>query len=255
MSPMNLAGVLPWTYWRGLMVVGLLAIGNAVCMVCPFMLPRALAKRLLPARRAWPRWMRGKWLALALIVAYLCAYEAFDLWDDPRATAAIALSYFGAAFAVDAVFRGAAFCKHVCPIGQFQFVSRRFRRSRSDRGAPTSAARASRPTACAATTVTAAASSSCSSRRSAATSTAPSAWTACAPARTTASACSPAPAAELAVDAPRSSLRRLSERPDVAAVALVCVFGAFANAAGMLEPVLRRRARSPPASASHRRWR
>ena len=122
MSPMNLAGVLPWTYWRGLVVIALLAVGNAFCMVCPFMLPRELAKRLLPAQRAWPRRLRGKWLAVALLLAYLCAYEVFDLWDDPRATAAIALSYFAVALAIDGVFRGAAFCKHICPIGQFHFV-------------------------------------------------------------------------------------------------------------------------------------
>ena len=49
--------------------------------------------------------------------AFFVAYEAFDLWDEPRLTAAIALSYFAAALVVDGVFRGAAFCKHLCPIG------------------------------------------------------------------------------------------------------------------------------------------
>src|SRR5262249_14851056 len=37
MSPMNLAGVLPWTGWRGLTVVALLAAGNVFCFACPFM--------------------------------------------------------------------------------------------------------------------------------------------------------------------------------------------------------------------------
>ena len=34
----------------------------------------------------------------------------------------IALAYFAAAFVIDGFFRGAAFCKYVCPIGQFNFV-------------------------------------------------------------------------------------------------------------------------------------
>ncbi len=42
---MNLAGVLPWIHWRGLVVLGLLASGNVFCMACPFMLPRAIARR------------------------------------------------------------------------------------------------------------------------------------------------------------------------------------------------------------------
>ncbi len=39
-AAMNLAGVLPWTYGRGLLVIGLLAAGNVFCMACPFTLPR-----------------------------------------------------------------------------------------------------------------------------------------------------------------------------------------------------------------------
>ena len=41
-SAMNLAGVLPWIHWRGLVVLGLLVAGNVFCMACPFTLPRAL---------------------------------------------------------------------------------------------------------------------------------------------------------------------------------------------------------------------
>lgn len=239
MSPMNLAGVLPWTYWRGLVVIALLAVGNVFCMLCPFMLPRTIAKRLLPARRAWPRWLRGKWLAAALLAAYLCAYEAFDLWDAPRLTALIALAYFGAALVVDGVFRGAAFCKHVCPIGQFHFVhatvspftiaARRPEVCRGCAGADCVRGSATRP--------------GCEldlfipeKRGNLDCTLCLDCVRACP--HDNVGLLAVAPAAELAADAPRSSLRRLSERPDVAALALLCVFGAFANAAGMLEPVL-----------------
>ena len=113
----------PWTcIGRGLVVLGLLVVGNVSCMVCPFTLPRRLATRWLPKRHAWPRALQSKWLAVALVAVFLWAYEAFALWDSPWWTAWITLGYFLAAFAVDGVFRGAAFCKYVCPIGQFNFV-------------------------------------------------------------------------------------------------------------------------------------
>jgi hypothetical protein len=52
----------------------------------------------------------------------LWAYEAFALWDSPWLTAWIVLAYFSVAFVIDGFFQGASFCKYVCPIGQFNFV-------------------------------------------------------------------------------------------------------------------------------------
>src|SRR5205807_484078 len=66
-APLNLAGVLPWIHWRGLLILGLLAAGNVFCLACPFLLPRTLARRFLPQGRAWPRWLRSKWLAVLLL--------------------------------------------------------------------------------------------------------------------------------------------------------------------------------------------
>ena len=96
--------------------------GNLFCMACPFTLPRDLARKFVAPHYHWPRRLRSKWIAAGLLAAYLWAYEAFALWDSPRATAWIIVGYFAAAFAVDSVFRGASFCKYVCPIGQFHFV-------------------------------------------------------------------------------------------------------------------------------------
>ena len=63
-------------------------------------------------------------MAVVLVGLFLWAhYEAFALWDSPWWTAWIAIGYFTAAFVVDGFFRGAAaFCKYLCPIGQFNFV-------------------------------------------------------------------------------------------------------------------------------------
>jgi polyferredoxin len=123
LAPKNMAGVLPWVHWRGFVALALLVAGNLFCMACPFMLPRRLAKRLFKANRHWPRPLRTKWLALFLLLVFLWAYEAFDLWSSPLLTAWLALAYFAAAFTIDGFFRGAAFCKHVCPIGQFHFAN------------------------------------------------------------------------------------------------------------------------------------
>jgi cytochrome c oxidase assembly factor CtaG len=123
MSPMNLAGVLPWTGWRALTVVALLVAGNVFCFACPFMLPRELARRFTAPARRLPRPLRTKWLAVVLLVAGFWATETFALWDGPRATAWIIVGYFAAALLVDSTWRGATFCKYVCPIGQFHFVN------------------------------------------------------------------------------------------------------------------------------------
>jgi cytochrome c oxidase assembly factor CtaG/ferredoxin len=126
MGAMNLAGVLPWTHWRGLGVLALLAAGNVFCMACPFNFARDLGRRLLPARWSWPRRLRSKWVAVALLFIFFWAYEAFSLWDNPRWTAVLVIGYFAAALAVDGLFKGASFCKYVCPIGQYQFVQSLF---------------------------------------------------------------------------------------------------------------------------------
>jgi cytochrome c oxidase assembly factor CtaG len=119
---MNLAGVLPWIHWRGLLMFGMLAAGNVFCMACPFMLPRTLARRWQFATHNWPKWLRNKWLSVVLLIVFLWAYEVFSLWDNPWWTAWIVLAYFAAAFVIDGFFRGGTFCKYVCPIGQFNFV-------------------------------------------------------------------------------------------------------------------------------------
>ena len=121
-SPMNLAGVLPWIHWRGFVVLALLIAGNLFCFACPFMLPRELAKKIGGGRFRWPHALRSKWLAVALLILFLWSYEAFSLWNTPWWTAWIVITYFVLAMAVDAIFKGASFCKYVCPIGQFHFV-------------------------------------------------------------------------------------------------------------------------------------
>lgn len=123
LAPKNLATTLTWVHFRGALVLTLLLAGNFFCMACPFMLPRNLARRLFKPVRNWPRFLRNKWLSLALFVLILFSYELFDLWGSPWWTAWLVVAYFVGALAVDGVFKHASFCKFVCPIGQFNFVA------------------------------------------------------------------------------------------------------------------------------------
>jgi cytochrome c oxidase assembly factor CtaG/ferredoxin len=240
LSPMNLAGVLPWIHWRGFLILSLLVAGNVFCMACPFTLPRTVASRWLPGGRPWPQWLRNKWLAVGLILLFLWSYEAFALWNSPWITAWIAIGYFVGAFVVDSFFTGAAFCKYVCPIGQFNFVQALVSPSE---------VKVREPAICA----------TCDTKE-------------CIRGGAVASGCAldlfqprkhgnldctfcldcvhacphenvgvlaAFPGQTIWTDPFRSGIGRFSQRRDLAALALVLVFGAFANAGGMIEPAVK----------------
>jgi len=124
LAPKNLATVNVWLLYRGAVVLALLIAGNLFCMACPFMLPRQagrwLRERCFGGGKPVPVGLR-KWLAIGLLVIFFYCYELFSLWASPWLTAWLIVGYFLAAFTVDTFFRGAAFCKHLCPVGQFNF--------------------------------------------------------------------------------------------------------------------------------------
>src|SRR3984893_7814978 len=238
-APMNLAGVLPWIHWRGLLILSLLAAGNFFCMACPFLGSRTLPRRWLPAGWNWPRWLRRKWLAVVLLVLFLWAYEAFSLWDSPWWTAWLALGYFALAFVIDGFFRGAAFCKYVCPIGQFNFVQSLI--------SPLEV-KVRDPEVCAGCRT-----KDCIHGRDAIPGCELNLYQPrkagnmdCTFCLDCIHACphdnigilTETPGRELWRDRLRSGLVRFGKRPDLAALIVVLVFGAFANAAGMVAPVV-----------------
>ncbi|MGA2814313.1 MAG: FesM [Candidatus Acidiferrum sp.] len=123
LAPKNLATVLTWVHFRGVLVLVLLCAGNFFCLACPFLLVRNAARRLFRPRFDWPQWLRNKWISVGLLLAILFTYELFSLWSSPWWTASLALAYFAAILLIDGLFKHAAFCKFVCPIGQFNFIA------------------------------------------------------------------------------------------------------------------------------------
>jgi len=238
-APLNLAGVLPWIHWRALSVLALLIVGNLFCMACPFTFVRDIGRKVLPAGLRWPRWLRKKWLPAALFVVYLWAYEAFGLWDSPWLTAWVIAAYFLAALVIDGVFRGASFCKYICPIGQFHFISSlvsprevRIRHSAVCKTCQTHDCIRGNDHArgCELYLFQPKKASNLD----------------CTFCLDCVKACPHdnvgilpvAPASTLIGDPYRSSIGRLSKRTDLAVLALLIVFGAFVNAAGMVAPVM-----------------
>jgi cytochrome c oxidase assembly factor CtaG/ferredoxin len=254
-SAMNTAGVLPWTHWRGLTVLALVFVGNLFCMSCPFMLVRDGARKFLSSfgiRHSafhWPRFLRNKWLPVALIALYLWAYEGFSLWDRPWATAAIILGYFAAATLIDTIFKGASFCKYVCPIGQFHFVQSL---------ASPAEIRIREPDVCGSCKTFDCIKGNATQRGCELQLFQPkkAGNMDCTFCLDCVSACPHdnvalqpvVPGADLWESKTRSSIGRWESRPDLAALILVLTFGAFANAAGMITPI---QALAPALGLSH----
>jgi cytochrome c oxidase assembly factor CtaG len=238
-SAANLAGVLPWTYWRVFVVIALLAAGNFFCMACPFMLVRDLGRRLGLRQRPWPRALRSKWLAVALLVLFFWSYEVFNLWDKPIWTAWLILNYFLVAFAIDSLFSGASFCKYVCPIGQFQFVASLV--------SPLEV-KVREPSVCASCKTHDCVRGNARQRGCEMELYLPrkSGNFDCTFCLDCVRACphdnvgvmAVTPGLDVVGDPPRASIGRLSRRPDIAALGLVFVFAAFANAAMMVAPIV-----------------
>lgn len=122
-APKNLATQFVWVHYRGILVFILLLLGNYFCMSCPFIFVRNALRVFHSPKRLWPKKLQNKWLGTFLLVAFLFAYEYFHLWSSPALTAWIIIIYFLVAVFVDLTFKKASFCKYLCPIGQFNFIS------------------------------------------------------------------------------------------------------------------------------------
>ena len=237
-SPVNLAGVLPWLHWSGFSAIALLAVGNLFCMACPFTFARDLGRKIFPSTREWPRTLRSKWFAVALLAGFFWAYEFLNLWDSPWWTAWIIVFYFAGAVLVDGIFKNASYCKYVCPIGQFNFVASLV--------SPMEV-RVREADVCASCKTHDCIQGNSSQRGCELLLFQPrkSGNMDCTFCLDCVKACphdnvgilAVAPGRDLVADPRRSSLGQFARRPDIAALVLVFVFSAFANVAAMVAPV------------------
>lgn len=122
-APKNLTGQFIWVHYRGLLVLTLLFAGNYFCTLCPFVFLRNGFRLFISPKKIYPKILSNKWTALFLFSFMLFSYEYFSLWGRPKLTALVIIAYFLVALIVDIVFKNASFCKYLCPIGQFNFLS------------------------------------------------------------------------------------------------------------------------------------
>lgn len=238
-AALNLAGVLPWIHWRALSMLALLAVGNLFCLACPFMFVRDAARRLVSPTRRWPHVLRNKWLGAVLIALYFWTYEAFSLWDSPWITAWLITGYFATAVIVDSFFRGASFCKYVCPVGQYHFVVSLVS-PREIAVKDKAVCRSCQTYDCLRGNETARGCELYLFQPKKAGNLDCTFCLDCVKAcpHDNVGLMPVTPAKTLLSDTYRSSIGRLSQRSDFVAVTLLLVFGAFVNAAGMLAPVM-----------------
>jgi polyferredoxin len=174
-----------------------------------------------------------------LLVVFLWAYEAFALWDSPWWTAWIVLAYFAAAFVIDGFFRGASFCKYVCPIGQFNFVQSLISPWEIQVRSPDVCASCQTKDCIRGTgDIPGCEMHLYQPRKSSNMDCTFCLDCICACPHENIGIIARVPGKDFWSDQLRSGLGRFSRRTDLAALIIVLAFGAFVNAAGMVAPVL-----------------
>ena len=238
---MNLAGVLPWIHWRGLGDPGLARRGQLLLHGLSL---HAAADAGPPLAPGWPNWPR---LAAEQMAGASCSWPVSLGLRGVRPVGQPVVDgldrrrlFRRRPSRSTASFAAAAFCKYVCPIGQFNFVQSLV--------SPLEV-KVRDPDVCA----------SCRTQGlhpRAATAFPAASWHLFQPRKAGNMDCTfcldcvhacphdnvgllaGLPGAELWSDPLRSGIGRFGRRPDLAALVVVLVFGAFANAAGMVGPVV-----------------
>ena len=171
------------------------------------------------------------------------AYETFDPWDAPALTAWILIGFVVAATVVDLVFKDASFCRYACPLGQYQMATATIStRTIAARDAATCSACTTRDClqggpqgpGCGLDLLVPA------KRGNLDCTFCLDCVTACP--HDNVGLLPQVPAADLADPRPRSGLRTLADRPDLATLVLAITVGGLVNAIGMTAPITADRA-------------
>ncbi len=122
-APANLTTQFIWVHYRGVLIFSLLLFGNLFCFACPFIFLRDLLRLFVSPKFLFPKKLRHKWTAIFIFTLMLFSYEAFALWSSPYLTALLIVGFFTTALIIDGLFKQASFCKYICPVGHFNFLT------------------------------------------------------------------------------------------------------------------------------------
>lgn len=124
---LNIAPILTWTIWWGLLIVLILFAGKAWCYVCPWDAMAEWTEKLalwrknddgLSANLKWPRAVRNILIATILFVGLTWIELGFGVTMRPRVTAYLAIAMLLMAVASAMLFDRKSFCRYGCLVGR-----------------------------------------------------------------------------------------------------------------------------------------
>ena len=124
---LNIAPILTWTIWWGLLIVLILFAGKAWCYVCPWDAMAEWTEKLafwrknddgLSANLKWPRVVRNILIATVLFVGLTWIELGFGVTMRPRVTAYLAIAMLLMAVASAMLFDRKSFCRYGCLVGR-----------------------------------------------------------------------------------------------------------------------------------------
>jgi hypothetical protein len=124
---MNIAPILTWTVWWGLLIVLILFAGKAWCYVCPWDAMAGWSERLTLWRKAresltlgyrWPRVIRNISMATVLFIGLTWIELGFGVTMRPRVTAWLAMAMLLMAVVSALLFDRRSFCRYGCLVGR-----------------------------------------------------------------------------------------------------------------------------------------
>ncbi len=124
---LNIAPILTWTVWWGMLIVLIMFAGKAWCYVCPWDAIAGWTEKLslvrmtdegLSLRMKWPRVVRNIWIATILFVGLTWIELGFGVTMKPRITAYLAIAMLLMAMVSALLFDRKSFCRYGCLVGR-----------------------------------------------------------------------------------------------------------------------------------------
>ncbi len=123
---LNIAPLLTWTVWWGLLPVLILVAGKVWCYVCPWDAVAGWTEKLALWRKRegiglglrWPRIVRNISIATILFVGLTWVELGFGVTMKPRVTAYLAIAMLLLAVGSALLFERKSFCRYGCLVGR-----------------------------------------------------------------------------------------------------------------------------------------